>query len=329
MEADAGLMSIDEVTVSIHQTDADFCSIRDALLAQPPGKNLRLMVDGGRYDEGCLDLREGVCIQAMQGCDPASSRPVVICSGSRELEGEGGPCFRSQVAGARIVGLKIEHSGSNSAACVEVDAGDLFMDGCLVTGCARIGVLISGSSCPIIQNCKVEHVNGDGIMVSDTAAPRVLNCDIHDNSGFGIYCTGSSAGEFADCNIYANWNAGVKTCGTTSGIFRGNKVHSSQQGGFWIEESSVCELVGNEIFQNQKSGIQVGGKADPKVVKNIIRDGFKGGIVVHDRARGSFFQVKVPSIPFSLLATAPIPSPPTRSPHLFRVCLNLLPLTRF
>ena len=313
-------MSIDEeleaaasVTVSMHRADADFCSIRDALLstlAQPPGQKCCVMVDGGRYDEGCLDLREGVCIKAMPGCEPASSRPVIICSGSLGLGGIGGPCFRSQVDGARIEGLRIEHGGSNSAACVEVKAGDLFMDGCVITGLARIGVLVSGSSCPILQDCKVEHIDGDGIKVSDTAAPRVLKCEIHDNAGFGIYCSDSSAGEFADCDIYANCNAGVKTRGTSAGIFRGNKVHSGQQGGFWIEESSVCELFENEIFQNQKSGIQVGGKADPKVVKNIIRDGFKGGIVVHDCACGSFLQVKVPIIPLSLLiATAPIPWP--------------------
>jgi len=235
-----------------------------------------------------LDMRQGVHIAAKEGCGPTSESPVVVTARADH------PAVCSRVDGARMSGVRIEHHGPfGSMACVVVEAGDIRLEDCVVTGSVSIGVLICGCSTPTLQACEVQGCCGDGIKIADAAQPTVTKSRVHNNDGFGIFCTGSSSGTFTHNDVYANSNAGVAARGTCSGLFQGNLVHDGKQGGFWLEENAKCDLIENDIYMNQKSGIQVGGHSNPTVMKNIVRDGLKGGIVVHDHASGSFLQNEI------------------------------------
>lgn len=288
------------VTVSKEEGAADYSTITDALHSQPAGQKYIIVVCGGVYEEGILEMREGVHITARNDSGLRSERPVVVRAQAEH------PAVQSRVCDALLRSIRIEHRGPvRSVACVSVVGGNLRMEDCVVTGSAKVGVLASGSSSPTLNACQVERCCGDGIKVTDTASPVIFNCQIHSNDGFGIFCTGSCAGQFDTNEIYANSNAGVAVRGNTTGFFSCNKVYDGRQGGFWVEENSKCTLQGNDIYKNQKSGIQVGGTANPTVVQNIVRDGLKGGIVVHGHASGSFLQVKLQQI----AVTGPFPVP--------------------
>eukprot|EP00291_Cryptomonas_curvata_P003159 CAMPEP_0172198152 /NCGR_PEP_ID=MMETSP1050-20130122/27914_1 /TAXON_ID=233186 /ORGANISM="Cryptomonas curvata, Strain CCAP979/52" /LENGTH=1062 /DNA_ID=CAMNT_0012874913 /DNA_START=148 /DNA_END=3333 /DNA_ORIENTATION=- len=285
--ADAMEEDFQVFTVAPAGESADFCTIQSAIsavMALEQGYcRMRISVRGGVYEEGQLDIPAGLQIVAADGCEPDSASPVIIAARADH------PAISSRAKGALIRGIRIEHNGPfGSMACVVVEAGDIRMENCVVTGSVSIGVLVHGDSTPSLVGCEVLVCCGDGIKVSETGAPTILQCMIHDNDGFGIFCTGTSAGLFKENDIHGNSNAGVAARGSAHGLFKDNKVHDGKQGGFWLEEEARCELIGNDIFQNQKSGIQVGGHANPNVVRNIVRDGMKGGIVVHDQATGTF-----------------------------------------
>jgi len=277
------------VTVSL-LGDKDYPSIGDALRAAPSDSStvFRIIVAGGLYEEGLLELKSNVHIIAAPDAAPTSDNPVIIAACGDH------PSICSRVTGAVLRDIRIEHPGPfGSMASVVIEAGNLRLENCILTGSVTIAVLMCGAATPVLQGCEVYLCCGDGIKVADKSCPTVSKCTIHDNDGFGIFCTGSSGGLFEENEIYGNSNAGVAARGSSSGHFKKNNVYDGKQGGFWLEEDASCLLEENDIYQNQKSGIQVGGHAQPLVMRNIVRDGMKGGIVVHDRATGTFLQNEI------------------------------------
>ena len=275
------------VTVSTAGGGGTFLNISEALAVHTQG-TVRIIMSAGTYEEVGLELRDGIQIVAAEGCVPATDGAVVLTSRKDK------PVVTSSAKGAIIRNLQVEHRGPfGSMACVVVEAGDLALEDCLITGSVSVGVLICGTATPTIDHCQVLRCCGDGIKVVDSAEPLVRGCELRSNDGFGIFCTGASAGVYRQNSISANSNAGVATRGTCSALFEDNKLFNGKQGGFWMEENSRCRVMNNDIYQNQKSGIQVGGHADPLVRGNIVRDGLKGGIVVHDHATGQFVQNEI------------------------------------
>ena len=277
------------VRVSTGGEGGTFASVSQALASRKdPDKPMRIVVDPGTYEEAGLVLQDNLEIIAAEGSFPATDSAVVITCRQDK------PVVTSAAMGSYVVNVQIEHRGPfGSTASVLVEEGDLWLEGCLVTGSVSVGVLVCGMSTPTIVDCQILRCCGDGLKVVDSAVPLVRGCTLYNNDGFGIFCTGASAGVYSQNSISANSNAGVATRGTCTAIFRESKLFSGKQGGFWMEEHSRCHVIGNDIYENQKSGIQVGGFADPLVRGNTVRDGLKGGIVVHDHASGQFVQNEI------------------------------------
>jgi pectin methylesterase-like acyl-CoA thioesterase len=197
--ADAMEEDFQVFTVAPAGESADFSTIQSAIsavMALEQGYcRMRISVRGGVYEEGQLDIPAGLQVVAADGCEPDSASPVIIAARADH------PAISSRAKGALIRGIRIEHNGPfGSMACVVIEAGDIRMENCVVTGSVSIGVLVHGDSTPSLVGCEVLVCCGDGIKVSETGAPNILQCMIHDNDGFGIFCTGTSAGMLAPIN---------------------------------------------------------------------------------------------------------------------------------
>jgi len=278
-------------TVRVSTTGADgaFTLVSQALAARTdPDMAMRIIIAPGTYEEEGLVLQDNLELIADEASAPATDSAVVITCR------QDAPVMTSSSVGSYIKNVQIEHRGPfGSSSSLLIEDGDLWLEGCLITGSVSAGVLITGRSTPTILNCSILRCCGDGVKVVDGAEPMLRGCRLYNNDGFGIFCTGSSSGFYEGHSISGNSNAGIATRGTCTAAFHNNKLFSGKQGGFWMEEHSRCHVIGNDIYENQKSGIQVGGYADPLVKGNIVRDGLKGGIVVHDHATGRFVQNEI------------------------------------
>lgn len=170
--------NIPVVTVSTKPGAADFSSISAALNSAQGDHGLRVIVEGGTYEESVLELKKGIQIVAAEGCGTTSATPVVISARADH------PALCSRVEGALLRDIRIEHQGPFcSMACVVIEAGDVRFERCIVTGSVSIGILICGSATPTLKDCEILLCCGDGVKVADCARPELHGCSVHDNDG--------------------------------------------------------------------------------------------------------------------------------------------------
>jgi len=149
------------VTVAL-QGGADFSCIGDALRAAPADSPsvFRIIVAGGFYEVGLLEMKPNVHIIAADGCSPTSENPVIIAAQDDH------PSVCSRVMGAVLRDIRIEHPGPfGSMASVVIEAGNLRLENCVLTGSVTIAVLMCGTAAPVLDGCEVYLCSGDGIKV--------------------------------------------------------------------------------------------------------------------------------------------------------------------
>jgi hypothetical protein len=68
--------------------------------------------------------------------------------------------------GAVLRDIRIEHPGPfGSMASVVIEAGNLRLENCVLTGSVTIAVLMCGTAAPVLDGCEVYLCSGDGIKV--------------------------------------------------------------------------------------------------------------------------------------------------------------------
>eukprot|EP00961_Rhodomonas_salina_P194198 2622107-Rhodomonas_salina.1 len=116
------------VTVSTKPGAADFTTI-SAAVNSAGETGLRIVVEGGIYEESVLELKKGTQVVAAEGCGTGSATPVVITARADH------PAVCSRVSGALLRDVRIEHQGPFcSMACVVIEAGNIKFERCVVTG---------------------------------------------------------------------------------------------------------------------------------------------------------------------------------------------------
>lgn len=172
------------VTVSL-LGDKDYPSIGDALRAAPSDSStvFRIIVAGGLYEEGLLELKSNVHIIAAPDAAPTSDNPVIIAACGDH------PSICSRVTGAVLRDIRIEHPGPfGSMASVVIEAGNLRLENCILTGSVTIAVLMCGAATPVLQGCEVYLCCGDGIKVGPPPPPPHL----HNRHFHGIWAGAGS-----------------------------------------------------------------------------------------------------------------------------------------
>ncbi len=164
----------------------------------------------------------------------------------------------SDVSGGHHCGFEFS-SGEDSSSILE---------GVIITGAARGGILCTKGSSPTITGCSVRECKhaggcrGGGIYLENSSA-KILETSLTENrtsgSGGGIACVNSSP-LLLGCRFY--WNAaeenggGISVTGRSAVVIRDNELHensASLTGGGIYCDSSTVEVVDCHLYNNRAS----------------------------------------------------------------------------
>jgi len=125
------------------------------------------------------------------------------------------------------------------------------VDGFTVVNARGAGILVTGGSDVIVQNCEVSGTDGDGILIQGTSSALVFNNLVYNNAGNGITVVqGASGARIVSNTVVENGEFGVSI---------GN-----------VPQSSAAPLTRNNIIQDNE------GEASVKVFAPADQ-GFTGG----------------------------------------------------
>jgi serine/threonine protein phosphatase PrpC len=188
-------------TLIVEPTSPEYPSLTRALEGARPGD--RIEVSNGEYQES-IRLKNGVDIVVR-------SAGKAVLHIVRPLPGVDAAVVADGVSGVNVRGLVIKaESSAGLPFAVRISNSDVSLSDCDISGAVQAGVLINGTSKPVLAGSYVHSNLGPGIVVSGTAVPRL--------TGNVIYANGLSR-ERAAPGMYIIENANPEV---SRNVFSGN-----------------------------------------------------------------------------------------------------------
>ena len=171
------------------------------------------------------------------------------------IQSNAAACILMHAERAAVRGLTLQcqaGSGESRFYAVNVPAGRLLLEDCIVSSGSLAAVAIHGSS----------------------AAPTIRRCAIHNDSerGVAIYSGGSALIE--GCDIFGN-TVGVRVSGRATPILRRCRIHNGKLGGVSVVEHGEGLFEDCEIIDNEHHGVTVRQGSNPVFRRcRIARNGW-------------------------------------------------------
>ena len=159
-------------------------------------------------------------------------KPIIIeGSGSTELQLDATQGLILQCPQVTIRGVVIRSSRSTA---IEVPAGKLILEDCILESSSTAAVLVHGSGHAVLRRTRIQNSSGKGVMVIGGARAELISCTIQGaESGVEV----ARSGAFAE--------------------LRNTEVIGSRQSGLHIHDSGRVRIVGSRLLRNGYSGINV------------------------------------------------------------------------
>ena len=151
---------------------------------------------------------------------------------------------------------------------------------------APVGVYLSSTAQPDLEEVRVSDVAGHGIAVTGGSDPQVRRCQVERASGYGIYVTGESRGSFTGCRVTGARSGGVWAGGSALSAFTDLTVLDSGGTGLLLAEGCLAEFDRIEIRGSAADGIGIQSGANPRIRRATIVDSTRCGVQSSDNSRG-------------------------------------------
>lgn len=209
----------------------DFSTISAAISAAKAGD--KILILPGIYDESLIIDKE------LEIVGEGEVSNIVVQTLDRDV-------LLFKTTRGQVRNLTLKQVGTGRWYAVDIQQGELILQGCNITSKSLACVAVHNGSNPIIQN---NH--------------------IHSGAASGILIYEQGKGIIKDNHIYAHRKSGLEI-GMGSPIVRNNHIYNCGESGIYIYEQGKGLIEGNQIFANAGAGIQIESSANPIVRNNRI-----------------------------------------------------------
>lgn len=187
------------------------------------------------------------------------------------------PVFARRVRNAVTEGFTLAYAGDHDVTTVYAQDAQLMISRCRITGATLWGLVATGESELLLQDCILEDNGGVGAYFTNSTHARVVDCQIRRNRWEGLFFDERAWGEVSGCVLTANDGNGITAIGT-------GPVHVSRTvcaghtwaGVFGLEGAELV-LRNNTLVGNGTHGVVLQSRSRADIVDNIIvRNGVSG-----------------------------------------------------
>ncbi|CAL9585365.1 right-handed parallel beta-helix repeat-containing protein [Streptomyces sp. enrichment culture] len=151
-----------------------------------------------------------------------------------------------------------------------------------------VGVYVTSSSRPALEEITVTDTSGPGIVLSSGADPELLRCVTSRTKGNGLAVTERSRGTFQDCDFDSATDPAIRVIGSSAPLLTGTTVRecADKTASVLLMEGSSAEFDRLEVIDAAGVGISVRTNANPLLSRARITDARGHGIEVTEDGRG-------------------------------------------
>ncbi|MCC8338950.1 right-handed parallel beta-helix repeat-containing protein [Streptomyces sp. R1] len=153
---------------------------------------------------------------------------------------------------------------------------------------AALGVLITSTSRPVLENIEVTAVSGPAFALSGGADPVVRHCTADRTKGVGLFVTERSRGTFEECTFTGTREASIRVDGGSTPTLNHITVRDCQDtsGAVHLVKDSAAEFDHLEIHDAAGTAVTIRSTANP-LLRRVRIHGARGiGVDAGEEARG-------------------------------------------
>ncbi|MEW2396096.1 right-handed parallel beta-helix repeat-containing protein [Streptomyces sp. NPDC046862] len=153
---------------------------------------------------------------------------------------------------------------------------------------SAIGVYLTSSSRPTLEQVSVSGTTGPGIALSAGADPLLRRCDTSRTKGQGLVVTERSRGTFEDCEFRSAGGAAIRVADSSSPSFFRTVVRdcADPEAAVLLVEESTAEFDRLEVADAKGSAIAIRSHANPLIRHAHITAPGRFGVEVGEQGRG-------------------------------------------
>ncbi|MER6138731.1 right-handed parallel beta-helix repeat-containing protein [Streptomyces sparsogenes] len=151
-----------------------------------------------------------------------------------------------------------------------------------------VGVYITSSSRPTLEEVTVTDTTGPGIVLSSGADPELLRCVTSRTKGNGLAVTERSRGTFQDCAFDTATAPAIRVIGSSAPLLTGTTVRdcADKTASVLLAEGSSAEFDRLEVADAAGVGISIRTNANPLLSRARVSDSRGHGLEVAEDGRG-------------------------------------------
>ncbi|MGW2328200.1 right-handed parallel beta-helix repeat-containing protein [Streptomyces sp. NPDC001700] len=151
-----------------------------------------------------------------------------------------------------------------------------------------VGVYVTSSSRPTLEEVTVTDTTGPGIVLSSGADPELLRCITSRTKGNGLAVTERSRGTFQDCEFDSATAPAIRVIGSSAPLLTGTTVRdcADKTASVLLAEGSSAEFDRLEVADAAGVGISIRTNANPLLSRARVADARGHGLEVAEDGRG-------------------------------------------
>ena len=268
------------------------------------GEALRAATDGavvtiaaGRYEEQLVIDRVVTLVPEQ---DP----------GSVEVHSESGITVAVAAEGVQLSGLKLS-GADHKAPVVQVQRGELALDGCEVSGSAwaaifahthgtlavrdcvvgnavGAGIVVTSPGGNVVENSTIAGSASSAIVVADAGRLLVRGCAVDRSGGNGVCVNGSAYAEVRDCTFKGCAKPGIAVEQQANALISEVRVSGSSGVDAYFTSTGRVEVSGCTFTGAGAQGVHVAAGSAPRLTGCAVSGAAKIGVYVTDGSRPVF-----------------------------------------
>ncbi|MEU3607817.1 right-handed parallel beta-helix repeat-containing protein [Streptomyces sp. NPDC035033] len=131
-----------------------------------------------------------------------------------------------------------------------------------VTG-VTVGVYVTSTSRPVVEDVTVEDTSGHGIVVAGGADPVLRRCTTTATRGSGLFVTARSRGTFEDCSFTDAVQAGIRVGESSAPVLTGTLVRGAEGTAVQLADESVAEFDRLDVVDAGGVAVSIRSGANP------------------------------------------------------------------
>ncbi|WP_371660028.1 right-handed parallel beta-helix repeat-containing protein [Streptomyces sp. NBC_00280] len=285
VDAPRGQVAMDGCTVvgsgwtAVLARESGSLAMRDCRVSNPKGAGVVDAASTGSVIEGCLVENTG-------------TSSVVIGEDARTTVRD------CRLRDARANGVLASGTAQGLVEDCDISATDkpaIALEGSSGTRIVRttvhdtsVGVYITSSSRPVLEQVTVLDTTGPGIMLADSADPELVSCRTARTKGSGLAVTERSRGTFRDCEFDQAAAPAIRVIGSSAPTLTGTAVRdcADKNCAVLLEDESSPEFDGLVVSDASAVGIRIRTGANPLVLRARISGPGGHGVEVVEDGRG-------------------------------------------